>query len=69
LVLEQEEHVAGEEVDEIAGWVGSMGVGKIVEVESRAGKAGCTSGSGWASRIGVGGILVVGNSVRSEVAW
>ena len=41
-----------------------MGVGRIVEVESRAGKACCTLGGGCESTMAVGRILVVGTSAR-----
>jgi hypothetical protein len=36
-----EEHVAGDEVDEIAGLASGMGVGRIVEYDSKARRAGC----------------------------
>ena len=36
-----EEHVAGDEVDEIAGLASGMCVGRIFEVHSRAGRARC----------------------------
>ena len=35
-----EEHVAGDKVDEIAGLASGMGVGRIVEFDSRAGRPG-----------------------------
>ena len=37
-----DEAVAGEEVDEIAGCASFMGVCRIVEVDSRARRAGCS---------------------------
>jgi hypothetical protein len=41
LVPGLDEAVAGEEVDEIAGCASFMGVCRIVEVDSRARRAGC----------------------------
>jgi hypothetical protein len=36
-----EEHVAGDEVDEIVGLASGMDVGRIVEYDSKARRAGC----------------------------
>ena len=41
MVPSLEDHIAGEKVDEIAGLAGGMGVGRIVEVDSRAARLGC----------------------------
>ena len=36
-----EEHVAGDEVDEIVGLASGMDVGRVVEYDSKARRAGC----------------------------